>query len=374
VRGVRFDSDATGPSAYLESSVPCPWWQQPAELLARFSDQPAKLCSADWYRLVDRFLGIDSEDRTLRQRFGMLYSEFLAPFPSPSEATEGVLCRIQVREGAPAHLVTFTAPSEISIVDFMLALFPGRGYVELNQAADGWRSLGVVGQPFPFLTARGSQVLVEAREAWQPLIANCALNWVMQMQSELLFFHAAAVAVRGQGVLLAGEKGAGKSTLSLALAAQDHEFFGDEIAAVRAGKFELTPFRRAVSVRSGPQAPRVQEKLKNKSFVTETFPDGTVRSRALAREFLPAAGASPRPLRWVFFLRGFEPRPRAESFHPRLEDVRLLAPLACTFWGRPFAGRITEVAKMLSSVNCYFLYPGRPEDTAEMVERIVRSK
>jgi hypothetical protein len=374
VRGVRFDLDSSGPSAYLQSLSPSPWWQEPADLLARFSDQQAKPCSADWYRLVDRFLGIDSEDRTLRQRFRTLYSEFLAPFPSPPEAAEGVLCRIQVQEGAPAHLVTFTAHSAISIVDFILALFPGRGYVELNQAADGWRSLGVVGQPFPFLTARGSQVLVEAREAWQPLIANCALNWVMQMQSELLFFHAAAVAVRGQGVLLAGEKGAGKSTLSLALAAQDHEFFGDEIAAVRVGKFELTPFRRAVSVRGGPQAPRVQEKLRSKSCVTETFPDGTVRSRALASEFFPAAGASPRPLRWVFFLRGFEPRPRAESFHPRLENLRLLAPLACTLWERSFAGRMTEVAKMLSSVNCYFLYLGLPEDTAEVVERIVRSK
>jgi hypothetical protein len=99
-----------------------------------------------------------------------------------------------------------------------------------------------------------------------------------------------------------------------------------------------------------------------------------VRSRALASELFPAAGASSRPLRWVFFLRGFERQPRVESFHPRLEDLRLLAPLACTFWGRSFARRMTQVAQMVSSANCYFLYPGEPEDTANMVERIVRSK
>jgi hypothetical protein len=370
-RGVSFDLDASCLSSYAQS---LPWWQTPADQVARFSDPQAKRGSTDWYRIVDRFLGIDSEDRALRRRFGTLYSEFLTPSPSPSEAAEGLLCRIQVRDAAPAHLVTFTAPSKISIVDFILGLFPGRGLVELNWDADGWRSLGVVGEPFPLLTARGSQVLVEAGEAWQPLIANCALNWVMQLQSGLLFFHAAAVAVRGQGILLAGEKGSGKSTLSLALAAQDHEFFGDEIAGVRVQGFELTPFRRAVSVRDGPQASRVQEKLRSKSCFTETFPDGTVRSRALASELFPAAGASSRPLRWVFFLRGFEPRPRAESFHPRLEDLRLLAPLACTFWGRSFAARMTQVAQMVSSANCYFLYPGEPEDTANMVERIVRSK
>jgi energy-coupling factor transporter ATP-binding protein EcfA2 len=304
----------------------------------------------------------------------MLYAEFLSPPRSPSEATQGLRCQIQIRAGLPAHLVTFTAPSEIAIIDFILALFPGRGYVEMDRAAAGWRSIGLAGKASPLLTARGSQVLVDAREAWQPLIANCAVNWVMQMQHELLFFHAAAVAIGGEGVLIAGEKGAGKSTLSLALAALGHDFFGDEIASVRTGTFELTPFRRAVSVRPGPQAPQVEEKLRSKFCFTEKFPDGTVRSRASASQLFPAANARPQPLRWVFFLRGFEERPRVESFHPRSQDLRLLAPLACTFWGRSSAARMTQVAKLLSTLHCYFLYLGQPEDTAKLVERIVRSE
>jgi hypothetical protein len=374
VRSVRFDLDADPQSAYPESSSASSWWQESSGLLARFSDAYGESRPCDWYRIVDSFLGVDSADLTFGRRFRKLYAELFFPLPSPSEATRGLRCQIQILDGLPVHLVTFTAPSEIPIIDFILALFPARGYVEMDCAADGWRSIGFADKTSPILTARGSQVLVEAREAWQPLIANCAVNWVMQMQQGLLFFHAAAVAIGAEGVLIAGEKGSGKSTLSLALAAHGHDFFGDEIAGVRTGTFELAPFRRAVSVRPGPQAWQVEEKLQSKFCYKETFPDGGVRSRASASDLFPAANARPQPLRWVFFLRGFEERPRAESFHPRSQDLRLLAPLACTFWGRSPGARMSEIAKLLSTVNCYFLYSGQPEDTAKLVERIVRSE
>ncbi len=372
VRDAAFELDADPGASYTPSLFPS--WREPHKLLEQFSTAGRKFRRCDWYRIVDGLLGLDSEDFALNQRFKSLYAELLSPRPAPREATPSLLCRIQVRDGSPVHLVSFTAPSEMAIIDFILALFPGRGYVEITGAAAGWRSIGLAGKNSPLLTARGSEVLVDAHEEWQPLIANCAVNCVMQMQPGLLFFHAAAVAIGGEGVMIVGEKGAGKSTLSLALAAHGHDFFGDEIAAVRTEGFELAPFRRALSVRAGPQAPQVEEKLRSKCCTMETFPDGTVRSRATAKELFPAVGARPRPLRRVFFLRGFEQQPRYESFCPRLEDLRLLVPLACTYWGSSSAARVTQVAKLLSSVECYFLYPGQPEDTTNLIERIVRSE
>jgi len=374
VGDAAFELDADPGASYTPSLSDFPRWREPHELLEQFSTTGRKFRPCDWYRIVDGLLGVDSEDFALQQRFKTLYAELLSPSPAPGEATQSLLCRIQVRDVLPVHLVSFTAPSEIAIIDLILALFPGRGYVEVKSAAAGWRSIGLAGKTSPLLTARGSEVLVDAREEWQPLIANCAVNWVMQMQPGLLFFHGAAVAIRGEGVLIVGDKGAGKSTLSLALAARGHDFFGDEIAAVRTEGFELAPFRRALSVRTGPQAPQVEEKLRSKCCAMETFPDGTVRLRATAKELFPGVGARPRPLRRVFFLRGFEQLPRYESFCPRLEDLRLLAPLACTYWGSSSAARVTQVAKLLSSVECYFLYPGQPEDTTNLIERIVRSE
>jgi hypothetical protein len=271
VRGVPFDLEADPGLAHTESPSDSLWWQESSDLVAQFSTADGKFRPCDWYRIVDGLLGVDSEDVALRQRFRTLYAELQSPQPSSPDATEGLLCRIQVRDGLPVHLVTFMAPSEIAIIDFILALFPGRGYVEMDRAAAGWRSIGLAGKTSPLLTARGFEMLVDAREAWQPLVANCAINWVMQMQSRLLFFHAAAVAIGGEGVLLAGEKGAGKSTLSMALAAHGHDFFGDEIAAVRTEGFELAPFRRALSVRRGPQSQQVEDKLRSNFCFTETF-------------------------------------------------------------------------------------------------------
>lgn len=374
VRDAAFELNADPGVSYTHSLSDFSCWQKPAELREQFSTTDGKLRRCDWYRIVDGLLGVDSEDIALKRRFRALYAELLSSRPALREATPRLLCRIQVRDGLPVHLVSFTAPSEIAIIDFILALFPGRGYVEIEGAAAGWRSIGFAGKSSPLLTARGSEVLVDACEEWQPLIANCAVNWVMQMQPELLFFHAAAVAIQGEGVLIVGEKGAGKSTLSLALAAHGHDFFGDEIVAVRTEGFELAPFRRALSVRTGPQAPQVEEKLRSKCCAVETFPDGTTRSRATAKELFPEVGARPRPLRRVFFLRGFEEQPRYESFCPRSENLRLLTPLACTYWGHSSAARVTQVAKLLSSVECYFLYPGQPEDTTNLIERIVRSQ
>jgi serine kinase of HPr protein (carbohydrate metabolism regulator) len=57
--------------------------------------------------------------------------------------------------------------------------------------------------------------------------------------------------MRGQGLLLVGPKGSGKTTISLALAARGHDFLGDEMAGVRIGSLELVPVRRSLAVRDG---------------------------------------------------------------------------------------------------------------------------
>jgi hypothetical protein len=151
VRAVPFDLDVDPQSADLQSISR--WWQEPFDLLAWFSDADGKFRFCDWYRIGDSFPGVDAKDLTVRQRFGPLYAEFLSPSPSPSEATQGLRCHIEVRDGLPAHLVTFRALSERAIIDFILALFPRRGYVEMDRAAAGWRSISLAGTASPLLTA-----------------------------------------------------------------------------------------------------------------------------------------------------------------------------------------------------------------------------
>jgi hypothetical protein len=348
-------------------------WKNPEALLDRFSASEKTRSLCDWYHFVDVLLGIESQDLRFRSRFRQLYGEFLSgPRPVP-ERFHDLHCRVQVRDGVPANLVTFTAPEQVGVVDFILDLYGDRGYVEMPDNPEGWRSLGLAGAGQPLLTAKGAHVLVDAPQPWQPLIATCAVNWVMRMQPDLLFFHSAAVGIGGTGVLIAGDKGAGKSTLSMALAAQGHKFLGDEIAAVRWQTLEIVPFRRAVSVRPGPQSRRVEKILRHNATFTEQFPDGTTRRRAEARDLFPGVVERSLPLRWVFFLRSFENSPRAEAFAPRTSDLRLLAPMLGTFWKTSPVQPMMQVAKLLSSVRCYFLHPGLPEETASLVEGIVRT-
>jgi hypothetical protein len=349
-----------------------PWWRDPASLFGQFPRVDGGSETCDWYRIVDGFLGIESDDVRFRARFRELYSAFRSSPPNATAPAGWLQCRVQVASGLSANLVTFTASEEFGIVDFIAGVYRERGYVEMHPTAN-WRSIGVSGSPTPLLTAQGAHVLVDACHPWQPLIAACAMNWVMGMQRDLLFLHAAAVGIDGSGVLISGEKGSGKSTSSMALAATGHSFFGDEIVAVKPRAMEVFPFRRAVSIRPGPQSAQVERLLSTAACSTESFPDGTTRRRGDPNVLFPKSSERSLPLRFAFFLRGFEERPRAEEFVPRSGDLKLLAPMPGAFWGVSPAGPVMQLAQLLANVKCYLLNPGLPDETASLIETIVRT-
>lgn len=346
-----------------------PWWQMPSDILACFEGVSPSGCK--WYRIADASLGIESDDFALRTRFQRVYGECVSSYNATVEPR--LHCRVQIVNEVPARSVTFSGPGETELVDFMLDLFRDRGYVELNPETSGWRAIGLTGRSHPILISKGNHCLVDAAEPWQPLIANCAVNWAMSMQPDVLFFHAGAVGVGDAGVLIIGGKGSGKTTLSMALAARGQDFLGDEVAAVRTHTTELLPMRRAVSIRHGPRSSSVDRTLRDRRYPTEQFPDGSTRVRVDPGEFFPSAHERSPLLRSIFFLRAFEDRARVESFQPRVPDLRLLAPLPCTFWGTSPAKPLMQAARLLSSANCYNLYPGMPDETASLVERIVRN-
>jgi hypothetical protein len=195
------------------------------------------------------------------------------------------------------------------------------------------------------------------------------VHHVLRAQPGLLYLHAATVALGRRAALLCGDKGAGKSTLSVTLAGRGHGFLGDEVAAIDVAAGTCLPFLRSASLRPGPLGRRAAERLQQQAVQTERLPDGTLRSRTPVSRLFPDAPRGETPLRAAFFLDGFGPRPAAREFAFGLGDLGRLAPLHASF-ARAAGSRALELMRLFAALPCYRLTAGgSPDATAEMIER-----
>ncbi len=310
-------------------------------------------------------MGIDSDDAPLQERFGVLFGECQVSKPDPDSPR--VVCSVRCRTDPLVASVHYRDPEPLDTVAFATALFPDRGVRELPAPAPGWRLLGGA-EGFAPVAVQDPWLLVDRAAAWQSLAGNLAVNRIIRLQRDQLFFHAASVAVAGRGALLIGPKGAGKTTLALGLGARGHAVFGEEIAAVRIGDLTLVPFRRSVSVREGPASAAAALALEAAGGETELFPDGTVRRRAEVGRLFPGSTPGPAPLRTIFFLAGIGKAPRASLSTAGRENLRQLTPLGSTLWGVPAPVRAMRLLSLLGAIRCFLLELGPPEATLDLIE------
>ena len=253
------------------------WWQDAARLARLIDDAPLPT-HQEWYRLGDGYLEVRSTDQDFRERLELLFRECAVP-PPEDDGLPRVRCTVRAAAGADVAMVTFDDPEPLDLVRFSLATLPGSGLRRGGVTRPGWRLLTL---PTPggrsALAVSGDRLLVHRATPWQALVGSLAMSRLFRLQRNLLFLHAGSVGIGGSGVLLIGPKGAGKTTLSLALAARGHAFLGDEIAGVRLGSMELVPVRRSLAVRDGPRAAAVGDALDRE--------DGALR--ALPRRHQPA--------------------------------------------------------------------------------------
>lgn len=346
------------------------WWLRAPEIIATFRGRGGGGVHPSRYRFAEGCLVLGCEDEALVRRFGTLYPQD-AEENVGSEGSTCVKCIVRVDDDAALAHVVFHDPESLDSFAFCQSMFPDRGYVEGPVGPEGWRTIASRQHPsVPQIALRDNYALVDHRQIWQPFIANYAINRVLRLQREILFFHAASIGIKGRGAMIVGPKASGKTTTAMALAAGGHNFLGDEIAAVDHTTRAMLPFRRAVSIRPGPCARAVDEHLARHHCVVEKFPDGGERTLINVSSIFPETGASSPTLSCVFFLRQFAGHPTAEPFAFGTEHFRMLSPLPCSMWGMPTGVRMIDRSRMLRGVRCYVLDPGQPEATADLVERI----
>jgi hypothetical protein len=217
----------------------------------------------------------------------------------------------------------------------------------------------------------GDTLRFDRQTEWRGAVANCAIQATLAIQPGALFFHAASVDVAGRGILIAGPKNTGKSTTSLALAARGHRLLGDEIAAVRTQTSELLPFPRAVSLRDGVRSELLDERLRGTPSLEETYPDGSRRLRIKVSDLFDRVEPQAVPLAALFFLKPFGEATRIERFLPSLDQVSLLEPLGSALWGDSGGRRRFQLLRLLSTVACYDIAPGPPDETADRIEKLM---
>ena len=361
------------------AAIPC--WEQAAARVVPLSesirsrdatsDRPRSETTVAWYRLGGGFLRVDADTPDLTTRFREVLSECRCDAPIESSAPRA-FCWVRHLPDAGVVWARFETATAVDALPFILHIFSDRAYREVPSPLPGWRAMASADCERPLAIFRGEDVLLDAEQPWASLLGSYAFNRALTAQPGMLFFHAASFSRGGVGVMVGGGKEAGKSTLALTLASRGHDFLGDEVAAL-APDGTLLPLRRAVSVRSGPRAVAVEEALRRGDHAVETFPDGAPRIRAEVRSLFPGAAARPAPLRILLLLRPLRDRPRLTKFLPERELISELGPLPCMLWGSALAGTMMRLMRLIHTVPGYFLEPGPPEATADLVEELLEA-
>jgi hypothetical protein len=361
-----------------DPGVASPWWRQlPERTPHRFGHHASRVghraSKYDVYRFGDGILKVGGSEQALLDYLGQLYADCRID-ERGDESLPTVLCTVSPTCHEHVARVEIEDPEPLDSFDFVTAVYGGRGYRECFRSAGGWRCLSHGADPAtPALALRGSVALVDRRRKWYPLIAHLLVNRLLQFQRKMLFFHAASLRIGGAGVLLFGDKCAGKTTTALFLAARGHGLLSDEVGAVRSADNTLTPYRRALSIRPGPLPELVRARLRSGEFRRETLGDGTTRIRARIGSIFRTAPAAATPLKRMFFLDGFARTARARRVTPGTLHLRHLQPFGCSVYGASKRNVVFRLATMLSRTQAYALTLGSPDSTAALIEGITEN-
>jgi hypothetical protein len=321
------------------------------------------------FSLAGVALDLESDDAELLDHVAAV----LGPARAASAPVTRLRAEVRAYEGPDGfgHLRLDAGAEEQHLPsDFLLGLqSPDFPFYLLDPAgaAASWTRLAFRGQDRVAFALRGRDCLFGLAPQWRTAVSLFLFQRLMRLRADALFFHASTVALEGAGVMFVGRKGAGKSTLALALAARGVPLLGDENACYLPEPRALHPFLRPLGVKPGPRARRVDEAL----HALGRDPDREGPLRIPAEQLFPRNRPAPVPLRAVVFLGPFAGEPRLQRIEPGREELAALQPAGSSLINAPAARRVFEMARLLSSARVYRLHPGGPDATADAVHHVL---
>ncbi len=316
------------------------------------------------FKILEVELRIETDDGGLLQEFASIFGGDRAPERPPRAAFRATVAagpagdhgRLSIEGDAlddPAgFLLGFASPT----IPLRAIPNPGSATTAL---------VGLDGDDEPLFAFRGDECLFRKVPRWRRIVSHLLFLRMLRLRTDLIFFHAASVGIAGNGLLLMGPKGAGKSTVSGAVAARGHNFLGDETAAYQPSSRLLLPFRRPLGIKPGPRAALLDRKIA--ALAPAADEDGLLRIPIDA--LFPVAEAEPVPLRAVCFLDGFAVRPALVATSAGRDELALMQPLASSL-GQGATSCVFEMIRLLGATTCYRLQPGDPDETAALLEEV----
>lgn len=291
-------------------------------------------------------------------------SSLLGPPATPSAAAAPLVARFTSARGTGLLHLTVPRPEQLEPTDLLLAAASPDFPFEVASRSEGKVVLALRGEQAAALEVEGPECRIALREGWRKAVALLLLQRLMRSREDAIFFHAASVSLRGAGVMLIGSKGAGKSTLALALAARGHGLLGDENACYLPATRMLVPFRRPVGVKPGPRSATVDAALR----ACGRSPERDGMMRVPVQELFPDGEPAPVPLRALVFLEGFAVRPVLRRLEPGRAELARLQPVASSMLNAARTRRVFEMARLLAGCGVYALTAGSPDATAQVLE------
>ena len=329
------------------------------------------LCSMQ-ASMAERRITVDCDDHAFGEIFFMMFGGTSGAPGSPSARNPAAPSDIHLDISSTVHpefgWFRLSGRDELPFdgMEFRFAIEEEHGFFKLLPTEeDGWTSVAFRDSDVPMFAFRDRDCIFSLGPRWRLSIA-WFLHWrLLRIRPDVIFFHASALGIFGEGTIFVGPSGGGKSTTAMALAARGHNFLSDEVGAYVPATGELIPFRRPVGIKPGPRATAVQQGLPstaNEQIEREGFYRVDVDT-IFANE--PAKAV---PLRRIVFLRGFAAHPTLERIKPGRKEIVELQPLMSSFLNASHSRRIFELTRLLGTAKVYQLHPGDPDETAIYLE------
>ena len=200
------------------------------------------------------------------------------------------------------------------------------------------------------------------------------INWrLITTRTDYLLVHAATLAYKGRGVILAGGSGFGKSTLAAGLVSRGWTYLCDEFALIDPGTLKLHPFPKAICIKAGSFdiIKRLGLPLWRRRHYVKAFkgPVGYIRPQ----DFPGEKSGDPYPIRYVIFPK------YAEGNEPRLYPMapgRAGFALAGHAFNRAAFGEkaVSILSDVVRRAECYGLESGPIDSTCDLLESVVSSE